>query len=131
MLYNPLPVITTPTISGLNLAHGHRSVVELSFVGADLHLGRTQLITPTIAQCARWLGVCRPYVTAAVAIANDQKARHAVLSGRVPLLSASNHSNRKETLAEHFARATPEEIAAAANTFGIDLVWDRMIAPFV
>jgi hypothetical protein len=128
MLYNPSTVIPIPTISGLNLAHGHRSVVELSFVGADLHLGRTQLITPTIAQCARWLGVCRPYVTAAVAIADDQHARHAVLTGRMPLLGTSKH---KETLAEHLTRATPEEVANAVHTFGVGLVWDRMIAPFV
>jgi hypothetical protein len=131
MLYNPSTQIPIPTITGRNLAHGHRSVLELAFVGADLHLGRTHLVTPTITQCARLVGVCRPYVGAAAAIANDQKARHAVLTGRVPLLSASNHSNHKETLAEHIARSTHDEIAAAVDTIGVALVWDRMVAPFV
>jgi hypothetical protein len=46
----------------------------------------------------------------------------------VPLLSPSKH---KETLAERFARSKSQEIAAAVNTIGVDLVWDKMAAPFV
>ena len=71
MLYAPSTHIPSPTIriiTGRNLAHGRRSVLERAFLGADLHLDRTQLIEPTIKQCARLVGVCRPYVGAAVAI---------------------------------------------------------------
>jgi len=131
MLYNPATAITTPTpriITGRNLAHGRRSVVERAFLGADPHRDYTQLAEPTIGQAARLVGVCRPYLSAAVAIANNHDARQAVLSGRVPLLGTTKH---EETLAEHFARATPKEIAAVVDTIGVSLVWDKMIAPFV
>jgi hypothetical protein len=36
-----------------------------------------------------------------------------------------------ESLAEHFARATPAEWLEAARTVGVTTVWDRMIAPLV
>jgi hypothetical protein len=61
MLYAPSTHIPSPTIriiTGRNLAHGRRSVLERAFLGADLHLDRTQLIEPTIKQCARLVGVC-------------------------------------------------------------------------
>ena len=67
--------------------------------------------TGRVYQCARLVGVCRPYVGAAVAIVDDQDARHAVLSGRVPLLATVKH---EETLVEHFTRATPEKLIAVA-----------------
>jgi hypothetical protein len=37
----------------------------------------------------------------------------------------------KPTLAEHLRRATPAELAGAARAVGVDLVWDRMIAPAI
>jgi hypothetical protein len=134
MLYNPSPAITTPTriVTGRNIAHGKRSVIERAFLGADLHLDRIELAEPTIGQAARLVGVCRPYVAAAVIITTDPKTRQAVLSGRVPLLEAVKPSFfREETLAERFARATPEEIAAVANKVGVGRIWDSMIVPHI
>jgi hypothetical protein len=39
--------------------------------------------------------------------------------------------NRPETLAEHFARSTPEECLDAANVIGVEVIWDRMIVPLI
>jgi hypothetical protein len=36
-----------------------------------------------------------------------------------------------ETLAEHFARSTPEECRDAANAIGVEVIWDRMIDPLI
>jgi hypothetical protein len=83
---------TRGLISGRSLAHGKRSILSRAFLGADWHLNRVELISPTIKQCANNAGVCVPYLTAAVAIvaADDQAAREAVLAGEVPLLEAAH-----------------------------------------
>ena len=134
MLYRPTtpPTTTTiPTVTGRNLAHGHRSVLELAFLGNDLRRNHTQLISPTIKQCAALVGVCVPYVAAAVAISDDPAARSAVLAGRVSLFDALKATRDSETLAEHFARSTPEDWLEAARAVGPALIWDHMIAPLV
>ena len=49
---------TRGLVTGRDLAHGRRSALERAFIGADLHLNRVELITPTIKQCAHLAGVC-------------------------------------------------------------------------
>jgi hypothetical protein len=114
------------------LAHADRSIPERAFVGADLHLNHIELISPTVKQCARLVGVCVPYVAAAVAIAttDDQAARAAVLAGDCNIVDAAK-AVAPETLAEHFARATPEEWLECARMVGPSVIWDRMVAPLV
>lgn len=120
----------THLITGRNLAHAKRSVLERAFVGADLHLHNLGLILPTIKQSATLVGVCVPYVAAAVAIADNQAARAAVLAGDCTLMNAAKAA-APETLAEHFARATSEEWLEAARMIGPARVWDHMIMPLI
>jgi hypothetical protein len=117
-------------VSGRNLAHANRSVAARAFIGADLHLNRVALTSPTIRQCARLAGVCVPYVHAAVVTIDDPAARAAVLAGELTLLEAAK-AQSTETLAAHFARSTPDEWLEAARVMGPGVVWDRMIAPLV
>jgi hypothetical protein len=85
-------------------AHGHREV------------GRTFFSTDEAAPIAPNVSC----IAVAVAIADEQAGRQPLL---VPLRVAS--------LAEHFARSTPEELIDAARTIGIDDIWDRMIVPLI
>jgi SpoU rRNA methylase family enzyme len=117
--------VNLPRISGRNIAHSKRSAVERAFVAADLHLGRYVLIKPTLAQAAKLLRVNAAYVAAAKAIAHDQAARNAVISGRVPLVVAS----WSETLADRYMRASPAERVALRKAAGVDQFWDELIAP--
>jgi hypothetical protein len=123
--------ISYNTITGRNLAHGHRSVVELAFVGGDLNRNQTQLVSPTLKQCAVLIGVCVPYIRAAIEISDDPAARRAVLAGDVSLFDARKATRDSETIAEHFARSTPADWLEAARAVGAAAVWDHMIAPLV
>jgi hypothetical protein len=120
-------------ITGRNLAHSKRSIQERAFVGAGLHLSNLALVLPTVKQSACLAGVCVPYVAAAVAVAtipDDGAARAAVLAGKVTLLDAAK-AVAPESLAQHFARATPEEWLECARMVGPSAIWDRMVAPLV
>ncbi len=126
----PSPQDDPLTISGRDIAHGKRTAAERSFLAANLHRNRTVLFSPTVKQCAALVGVCVPYVAAAVAIAKDYAKREAVLAGEVTLLDAAK-ALTSESLAEHFARATPTEWLDAARVIGPAVIWDRMVAPLV
>jgi hypothetical protein len=123
---------TRSLVTGRNLAHAKRSAPERAFVGADLHLNRTELISPTVKQCACLVGVCAPYVTAAVKIvtADGGATRAAVLADDCALLGAAA-AVAPESLAHHFARSTPDEWLKCAREVGPAAVWDHMIAPLV
>jgi hypothetical protein len=119
-------------VSGRSLAHGKRSVAERAFLGADLHSGRVDLVCPTIKQSACLVHVCVPYVAAAIVVGDDQAARDAVIAGELTLPEAAKASNVGSiSLAEHFARATPDEWLEAARVIGPGVIWDTMIAPLV
>ena len=115
---------TRGLVTGRNLAHTKRSVPERAFIGADLHLNRVELISPTVKQCAHLAGVCVQYVTAATVIADDQAARAAVLAGDETILDVAK-AVAPESLAEHFARATPAEWLECARMVGPAAVWDH------
>jgi hypothetical protein len=131
VLYRPSNSPTTPTtpaITGSALAYGCRSAsaTERAFIGGAL----MALTNPTIKQRAVLVGVCVPYIAAAVVIGGDPERRAAVLTGKCSLLDAARKVN-SETLAEHFARTTPPEWTEAARTIGTANVWDFMIAPLI
>ena len=124
--------IPTPQIvvNGRFLAHNKRPAPERALVGAALVLNTAKLVSPTVKQAAALARVSVPYVAAGVAIADDQAAIEAVLAGDCAILDAAKAS-ASETLAEHFARATPDEWLEVARTVGPSVVWDRMISPLV
>ena len=113
------------SVTGRNVAHGRRTAVERAFLAADLHLGRVNLVKPTVKQVAAMLTVSQAYVAAAKAVAHDERGRDAVLAGRVPLLVAS----WSESLAERYLRASPAERVNLTQTAGVDAIWDDLIVP--
>jgi hypothetical protein len=117
-------------VTGRNLAHAKRSIPQRAFVAADLHLNRVELTSPTVKQSACLADVCVPYVAAAVTIATagNGAARAAVLAGDEAILDVAK-AVTPETLAEHFARATPAEWLECARMVGPAAVWDQMIIP--
>jgi hypothetical protein len=129
MLYDP-KLIPAITVTGRNVAHAKRSSAERAFLAADLHLDRAILAKPTIGQAAILLKVGRPYVAAAIAIADNADTRAAVLAGDRPLIVPGAYKNL-ESLAAHFARSTPAERLDAARTIGVDVLWDSLIGPLV
>jgi hypothetical protein len=112
-------------VTGRNIAHAKRSAVERALMAADLHLDRYALIRPTIGQAAELLKVCPAYVAAAARIAHDEKARDAVLSGRVPLAVAG----WSESLTDRYLRSSPAERINLTQTAGVDHLWDELIIP--
>ena len=132
MLYRiPAADATAPatTVTGRSIAHAHRSNPELALVGAGLHLNRLALTSPTIKQCASLVGVCTAYVRAAADIIDDPTACNAALHGDLNIWDAARRSTARESLADHIARSSPIELAAAAKEAGVDLVWDAMMMP--
>ena len=111
----------------------HATVPEKSLLAADLSLGRFNLERPTLIQSAALVCVNRHYVSAAVSIAEDKEKRAALLAGELSLQSlvCSAKKNGNGDLASHLARASDEELLEAANTVGVERIWDRMIAPLV
>jgi hypothetical protein len=131
MLYSLLAPPSTakiPTITGRNLAHAHRSITERAFIAADLYFDRIKLAEPTVKQSAVIVGVCVPYAAAAIAITGDPAARAAVLAGELTLLEAAR-AGRRESLADHIKRSTPEELKEAGAKVGINMVFDTMVSP--
>jgi hypothetical protein len=135
MLYvSPVPGATasspeSPTvITGIALARCKRGQVERAFEAADLVLGRLRLDQPTIRQSAMLSRVCVVYAAAAIKIDDDPDARAAALAGERGLLRKPAAG---KSLASHILRSSPEDLRVAAETVGIDRIWDLMIAPAV
>ena len=77
MLYMPKTAsATAPAVmlSGRNIAHSRRSIPHRSFIGAALHFNHYGITSPTVKQCAAIVGVCVPYVAAAIAVSDDAEA---------------------------------------------------------
>jgi hypothetical protein len=78
------PVLPFRPITGRYLAHAKHSLREWGFIGADLVLGRYQLVQPTIAQAAHLAHqVNETYVHWAL---QRQNERVAIEAGLLPLV---------------------------------------------
>jgi hypothetical protein len=106
---------TTPTpqdeptrVTGQYLAKNRLNARDRARLAAGIIDGQLTLQNLTIGQAAKLCRVCVPY------IADVRRPPPA-----------------PESLAEHFARATPAEWLEAARAVGVVTVWDRMIAPLV
>jgi hypothetical protein len=98
----------TRHVTGQYLAKNGLTARDRARLAADIIDGQVKIRNLTIRQTA-WL--CRV---------------------SVPCVSdASRPPAAPESLAEHFARATPAEWLEAARAVGPAAVWDRMIAPLV
>jgi hypothetical protein len=94
-----------------------------------VNLGRILPVKLTVKQCAALVGVCVPYVAAAVAIADDPDARAAVLAGKQTILDAAKKVD--ESLADRLRRSTPAELLEAAREIGPTVLWDQMLEPLL
>jgi hypothetical protein len=139
MLDNPSRVPSATPISGRRVAHLKRTAVYRAFLAADLVRGQVVLRKPTIGQVAQLLKVSPTYIQAA--LKSDIYKRLSVVHGCEPLIQSepkakpaspfAGSSRWSESLAEHLARSTAAERAAAAREVGADVVWDDMIMPTV
>jgi hypothetical protein len=137
MLYVPSPAgataaapskpSTTITGAGLRNRNGVHPAFRRAFTAADLAVGRRHLIKPTVRQAAVLCSVSVRYTYAALRAANDPGLRASIEAGCQPLISTAN----SETLAQHFARTSKEELLECARTVGVDVLWDTLIAPIV
>jgi len=122
----------------LNLITGHKlarrikhatTVPEKALLAADLSHGLIEY--PTLMQTAAIVGVCRQYVYAASAIADDNEKRRALLAGTLSLQDLLRKKIGNGNLASHLAQATDEELVEAARTVGVKAVWERMVEPLL
>jgi hypothetical protein len=118
--YNGSPQPTSAAhqhhITGQYLARAHLTRRQRTRLAAELANGAAVLSPPTVKQAA---------ALARVSVFDVSKARR---NGK--------HSNRRsngheETLAAHMERTSPAEWQSAARIYGVDRIWDQMIAPVI
>jgi hypothetical protein len=97
-----------------------------------------RIVHPTFIQLAPIVGVCRLYLAAAAAIADDREARAALLAGELTLGELARNGNGNgnghrngESLASHLAQASDEELEEAARAVGVKSIWERMVEPLL
>jgi hypothetical protein len=56
------------SVTGRFMAHTHRSIVARAFMAADLHLGVTQLVAPTVTQSAHIARVNLTYWASSISV---------------------------------------------------------------
>jgi len=116
----PLPssAVTPPTktINGRGIKHRRLDHHQLAHLAADCVTGAVPF-QPSIEQACLLFGVPRALVR------KHLKARNG--SG------GNGGAKPKHTLADRLRESTPGELIAAARALGIDVIWDRMIAPVV
>jgi hypothetical protein len=108
----PTARLPLPPITGQNIAKGRRTKAQRINLAEALAAGRVVLHRPTLKQSA---ALCR------VKLREVYQARRA---GKPKLTPPAPLS-----LAEHLRAASPVERIVAAQTIGIDQVWDWLIAP--
>src|SRR5262245_1480282 len=112
-------------ITGHKLARvlKHAITPEKALIAVDLSHGA--IARPTLMQTAAIVGVCKQYVYAASAIADDEEKRAALLIGTLSLqdlIRKPANGNGNGNLAAYLAQATDEELEAAARTVGVKAV---------
>jgi hypothetical protein len=103
-------VICLRHVTGQYLAKNRLNARERARLAASIVDERVKIRGLTVRQAARLCRVSEAYV----GVARKSK------SPAVP-----------ESLAEHFARSTPDEWHECARTIGPAKIWDSMIAPLV
>jgi len=104
----PAPQEPARQITGQFLARNRLNARDRARLAAGIIGGQITIRNLTVRQTAKLCRVSQPYVA-----------------------EARRPPPAPESLAEHFARATPAEWLEAARTVGVAAVWDRMIAPLV
>jgi hypothetical protein len=95
-------------VTGSYIARNHLSARDRARLAAAIVDERVKIRNLTVRQAARLCRVSRPYV-----------------------IDARRPAPAPESLAEHFARSTPDERLECARSIGPATIWDSMIAPLV
>jgi hypothetical protein len=103
----PTPQEPARHVSGIFLARNHMNARDRACLAAGIVDERVKIRNLTVAQVARLCRVSAPYVAAARSRA------------------------KPESLAEHFARSTPDEWRECARAIGPAKIWDSMITPLI
>jgi hypothetical protein len=97
-------------ITGQNIAKGRRTRAQRIALAEHLKAGLVELSKPTMKQAAALAGI---------PVAEIYRARKARKPKPMP------------TLAEQILAASPVTLIETARNVGVDLIWDRMVAPLV
>lgn len=113
---------------------GRPSYHELAFLHALTAAQMLNGVLPsanTLAAAAWSVGSTPCYVAACrdLLTANDVELFRAVRFGDLPLLEAARIARRRLQLIDGLKTASPEDYAAVRTAVGVDLIWDRAIAP--
>jgi hypothetical protein len=98
-------------IYGRSLTHRHKSEAERVEIAVAILEGRANVVDPCLLQVARQCNLSPAKVRAA--------------------LRRRTSNGHAETLAQHMERAPLAEWQQAARIYGVDRIWDQMIAPVV
>jgi hypothetical protein len=118
---------THPTnVTGRRLSRMRSTPTANAFLAADLYRGRVRVQAFTRVQAAALAGCTVASMKRALAASPAE--REAVLAGKAKLHRLRANG---ETLSAHLLRSTPDEWRAAAQSVGVDVVWERMIDPLI
>ena len=123
-----------PSLSGYNLALGHRTPTQRALIGAEMFLGRLRFVEPRVSQVVDLVHVSRPMVEAAIALVESDNIGllSAVGVGQVALLEAAVLvKHPPKTLVETFVTSSQADRAVLAKTAGPTALWDELVAPFI
>jgi hypothetical protein len=109
MLYDPKSVKTT--VTGINLARGHRSPSRRAAVAAQLVLGEIEIIKPTLKQACGMTGANREY--ARKLLHADHSVRLNVEAGVISITDAF---------------PTDDELLHLAREVGVERLWQAICA---
>jgi len=104
----PSPQQPARPVTGQYLARNRLKARDRARLAADIKAERVPVRNLTVAQVARLCRVCVRYVT-----------------------DVSRPPAKPESLAEHFARSTPDEWRECARTIGPANIWDHMVMPLL
>jgi hypothetical protein len=117
LLYsNGRPSPTSTAITGQYLAKAHLTYRQCVKLAAALSTGAAVVTPMTIGQAASLVGV---------PLADVSRARRR--NGK----PGNGRNGHAETLADHLVRSSAEERVEAARSYGVDRLWDTMIAPVI
>jgi hypothetical protein len=117
---------TASPISGQLLARNHYDRVGRAFTAADLVLGNTHLVKPTVGQAALLAKTNRNDVHAAL---RQQDERDAIEAGRLPLFPKFNGNGHcRLSQGSLLAEATHSELVDLVRVIGVDRVLEAACA---
>ena len=123
----PEPATRAAPISGNFLAHNHFDRIGRAFIAADLYLGATQLIKPTVTQTALLAGVNRNYAHCAI---KRQAERAEIEAGLIPLVPAPPVSKANgSTLPASITGQMPDsDLIDFVRSVGVNRVLEAAVA---